>query len=95
MYANLTNDQRAAIRSAYKRAAAMCRCPDVQHHVAIAAMEVLSPHKRGWNGKKGSNAFAAAMTSLVFGGVLTLAESPEPTDLEQVVQRYEAYDARA
>ncbi len=70
MYANLTADQKAAIRQQFTAAIQMKA--DTAQAVSIAASQGLRMTDRQWNGKAGSNAFAAALATLVMAGDVTL-----------------------
>lgn len=63
MYADLTEEQKLAILRKYD--AALPLATDPAHAVVIASHDVLCPSIRGLNGKKGSNAFAAALATVV------------------------------
>ncbi len=71
MYADLTADQKSAIidrfRDALRRGAT-----DARHAAVIAAHEVLEMSTRAWDGKKGSNVYAAALAVLVHEGVVNI-----------------------
>ena len=67
MYANLTDDQRQSIIQEFDRAIGNT---DPKHASAIAAVNGLRIGNKAWNGKKGSNAWAAALAVLVMAGKL-------------------------
>ena len=71
MYADLTADQKSAIidsfRDALRRGAT-----DARHAAVCAAHDVLEMPRRAWDGKKGSNAYAAALTVLVQEGIVRI-----------------------
>ena len=73
MYANLTNDQKSAIRLQY-RAAIQMNNGHTEQAVAVAADNGLRLTVRQWNGKAGANAFAAALATLVMAGDVKIAD---------------------
>ncbi len=72
MYANLTREQRDAIKSHYLGFREFATDPG--HAVACAAHDVLCSANRAWNGKRGADAFAAALASLVMDKVVKLSD---------------------
>lgn len=69
MYANLTDTQKKRVMDEFD--AVREQATDVGHAVAIAAFTLVKTH-RGWNGKVGDNAFAAALAILVMSGHVEL-----------------------
>lgn len=64
MYANLSREQKAEIVKAFEAAINMVQ-NDVTHATAIAAHAGLRLSNKAWNGKTGSNAWAATLAVLV------------------------------
>ena len=73
MYANLTQAQRDEIIKQFRGAKEIAGYDDPLHFTAIAAHNVLSKTTRALNGKKGSNAFAAALATLVMAKEISVS----------------------
>lgn len=69
MYANLSDEQKQRVKDEFD--AVREQATDVRHAVAIAASKLVKT-SRGWNGKAGDNAFAAALAVLVMSGHVEL-----------------------
>lgn len=72
MYANLTREQRDKLIEHYNGFRHFA-C-DAGHAVACAAHDVLCPANRAWNGKRGADAFAAALASLVMDKIIEIKD---------------------
>ena len=70
MYANLSDEQRQRVIAEFDGVRAYAT--DVKHAVAIAARKLVRTD-RGWNGKAGTDAFAAALATLVMSGHVELS----------------------
>ena len=71
-YANLTNEQREEIIKTFRYARDI-GATDAGHASAIAAGQGLQLTDRQWNGKTGSNAWAATLATLVMAGEIELS----------------------
>ena len=71
MYADLTAGQKSAIIDSF-RVALQLGATDARHAAVCAAHDVLEMSVRAWNGKAGSNAYAAALAVLVQEGVVNI-----------------------
>lgn len=71
-YANLTEKQQEDIVKWYHYAKDM-GATDPGHAAAIAASHAFNLSNRAWNGKTGSNAFAAALAVLVMRKEINLS----------------------
>jgi len=72
-YANLTEEQKDRIVDSYRYAKFMGS--DAGHATSCAAVNGLGLTDKQWNGKIGSDAFAATMAVLVMRGEITLSHS--------------------
>lgn len=72
MYANLTKVQKDSIIDVFRNAKRIAGYNDPCHFAAIAARNVLVKSNRGWSGKTGSNAFAAAIATLIMANEIRL-----------------------
>jgi len=73
-YANLTEEQQDRIVDAFRYARDVGRS-DPGHAAACAACNGLSLTTKQWNSKIGSDAFAAALTTLVMKGEINLSHA--------------------
>lgn len=85
MYADLTDEQKSTIidrfREALRRGAT-----DARHAAVIAAHDVLEMSTRAWNGKGGSNAYAAALAVLVHEGGIKIETVDNRLQLSERLQ---------
>ena len=71
-YADLTNEQRGAIMETFRSYDVLCQ-HDVGHAVACTAHSVFfGANDRGWNSKRGSDAFAATLAVLAMNDSIKL-----------------------
>ncbi len=78
MYSDLTDAQKADIIREYR--GFMYLGTDPNQAAAVAARNVLVKTNRGWGGKKGGNAYAAALTTLVMAGEINLTDAKKADD---------------
>ncbi len=71
MYADLTESHKRTIIGCFHEALQR-GATDPRHAAAIAAKDGLGLSSRAWNGKKGSNAYAAVLAVLVQEGVVNV-----------------------
>lgn len=72
-YANLTHDDRCEIVRAFKYQRTFCN--DVGHAVSCTTTDFFHLTPRQWNGKTGSDAFAATLAVLVMTKTILITDA--------------------